>query len=230
MSITPPIRAALFDLDGTLLDTLADIAASANAMLAELGLASLPAAHIRDIIGKGSAHMVGRLLEHQRPGDPANAAQADAALAHYLAHYRRINGRHASPYPGVHEGLKAFADQGMRLGVVTNKLTEFTRPLLEKTGLAHHFQVIVCGDTCARRKPDPMPVLHACNSLDMAPAQTVLIGDSVNDTTAGRAAGTHVLAVPYGYNEGKQVHALDVDAIVSSIDAAAQWVDARNAG
>ncbi len=218
-----PIKAALLDLDGTLLDTLADIVAAANAMLQDLGLAPLPQDRIRDTVGKGSANMVGQLLALREPA----AADAEARIAQgldaYLAQYRRLNGRYARPYPGVIEGLQAFAQGGARLGVVTNKLTEFTLPLLAQTGLDAYFEVVVCGDTCARRKPDPMPVLHACNTLGLNPAQVVLIGDSINDAQAGRAAGTPVLAVPYGYNEGQPVHTLDVDAIVTSIMHAARW-------
>src|SRR5690606_34010580 len=107
--------------------------------------------------------------------------------------------------------------------VVTNKPRAFTLPLLERTGLQHFFEHVVCGDTCARRKPDPMPMLHACELMDVAPANTLAIGDSCNDALAARAAGIAVLALPYGYNEGQSVHTLDVDDIVTSIEEAAQW-------
>jgi phosphoglycolate phosphatase len=121
------------------------------------------------------------------------------------------------------QGLEAFRQAGVRLAVVTNKLHGFAEPLLERTGLRSYFSLVVGGDTCERRKPDPMPFLHACEQLSVAPARALAIGDSVNDAVAARAAGITVLAVPYGYNEGLNVHDLDVDAIVDSVQHAAQW-------
>ena len=113
--------------------------------------------------------------------------------------------------------------QGMKLAIVTNKPTEFTLPLLRLKGLDTYFDQIVCGDTCAEKKPHPMPMLHACKLLGVQAAQALAIGDSLNDAQAARAAGVRVLAVPYGYNEGSSVHDLDVDAIVTSIEDAARW-------
>src|SRR3546814_350720 len=104
-----------------------------------------------------------------------------------------------------------------------------TRLVMRRTCLVGFFQEVVCGDTCPRRKPDPDQMLYACERLGVAPAQAVAIGDSINDAQAGRAAGVHVLAVPYGYNEGQDVHGLDVDGIVGSIAEAAQWIALWNA-
>jgi phosphoglycolate phosphatase len=116
---------------------------------------------------------------------------------------------------------------GLKMAVVTNKNTEFTMPLLERTGLLRFMQGVVCGDTLPERKPHPAPMLHGCSLVGSQPARTCAVGDSINDALSARAAGCSVLAVPYGYNEGQSVHTLDVDAIVDSIDAAALWVAAR---
>jgi len=114
--------------------------------------------------------------------------------------------------------------QGLRLAVVTNKPEQFARPLLEQTGLSPYFELIVGGDTCPRKKPDPMPFLYACEQMKQAPEQALVIGDSMNDAQAARAAQIPILLVPYGYNEGKDVQSLDSDGIVASIADAATWL------
>jgi len=217
---------ALFDLDGTLFDTLADLAAATNAMRAEFGLPPLARALIGTYIGKGAAKLIARALAGPE-GRLVTQAEREDAFALFRQHYLAHNGKAAVLYPGVREGLQTFHAMGLKLGIVTNKLAQFTPPLLEQAGVAALFSCVVCGDTCARAKPDPMPVLHACQVLNAEPGQTVMIGDSINDTQAARAAGVAVLAVSYGYNEGQDVHTLDADAIVPSIVDAARWVAQR---
>lgn len=221
-----PIAAALLDLDGTLLDTIPDLADATNAMLADMGLAQLPQEQIATYVGKGTPNLIVRALQAHDPAAQAPEPKTEAlhaALASFGRHYHRCNGRRAMLYPGVLEGLRAFHAQGTRLAIVTNKPTEFTLPLLRQTGLADFFEHVVCGDTCPEKKPHPMPLLHACRLLGVEPAQALAVGDSLNDAQAARAARIRVLAVPYGYNEGKSVHSLEVDAIVSSIQDAARW-------
>lgn len=229
---TPLYRAVLIDLDGTLLDTIPDLAAAANAMLEELGAAPLPVADIATFVGKGTENLVRRCLSDPRVALPTDAPAVAAALAVFNRHYHQVNGDASRLYPGVLEGLAAFRAQGATMAVVTNKPTEFTLPLLERSGLAPWFDVVVCGDTCERKKPDPMPLLHACERLECPPGAALAIGDSVNDALAARAAGITVLAVPYGYNEGHDVRSLDIDGIVFGIDHAAAWAadQGRNPG
>ena len=216
-------RAILIDLDGTLLDTIPDLAAGANGMLAELAAPQLPLEDITTFVGKGTAHLVRRCLQDARVNLPAEDADVEQALVVFNRHYHRVNGRESRLYPGVLEGLAGMREHGAKLAVVTNKPTEFTLPLLEQSGLAPFFDAVVCGDTCARKKPDPMPLLHACELLGCPPDTALAIGDSVNDALAARAAGITVLAVPYGYNEGRDIHSLDIDDIVSGIDDACRW-------
>lgn len=218
-----PYRAILIDLDGTLLDTIPDLADACNAMLAELGAAQLPVSDIATFVGKGTEQLVRRCLQDERVALPDDADALAGALAVFNRHYHAINGRASRLYPGVTEGLDAFRRQGAKLAVVTNKPTEFTLPLLERSGLAPWFDLVVCGDTCARKKPDPMPLLHACEQLGCPPGEALAIGDSINDALAARAAGITVLAVPYGYNEGLDIHSLDIDGIVFGIDDACRW-------
>jgi phosphoglycolate phosphatase len=215
--------AALFDLDGTLLDTLDDLADAGNAMRADDGRPALSRDTVETYVGKGTDYLVMRSLAHDAPDGPPGREEVTYALHRFTDHYRRVSGDHAVPSPGVIQGLTAFRDQGLKMAIVTNKPTEFTGPLLQRTGLDRFFQHMVCGDTCARKKPDPMPFLHACSLLDVEPERALAVGDSINDAQAARAAGITVLAVPYGYRGGEDVRTLPVDGIVTSIESAAQW-------
>lgn len=226
-STSPDFQAVLIDLDGTLIDTIPDLADAANAMLVELGAAPLPQEDVATYVGKGTENLVRRCLSDPRAGLPVDDTSVAQALQVFGRHYHAVNGRRSQVYPGVREGLAAMQERGLQLAVVTNKPTEFTLPLLELTGLASWFSVVVCGDTCARKKPDPTPLLHACEQLRCEPSRALAIGDSVNDALAARAAGMTVLAVPYGYNEGRDIHELDIDGIVFGIDKAAEWLSSQ---
>lgn len=217
-------NAVLFDLDGTLMDTLPDLADATNAMRADMGLRALPQDLIGTYVGKGTPVLVQRALANNPSGTVPGEDAFKQGLASFLDHYQRLNGRRAQLYPGVREGLAAFREAGLKLAVVTNKPTAFTPPLLAQFGLSEYFGAIVCGDTCERKKPDPLPLQHACSLLGTTPAHALFVGDSVNDVQAARAAGMPVLAVPYGYNEGKDVRNLEVDDIVASIADAAKWL------
>ena len=211
-----PIKAVTIDLDGTLLDTIPDLAAAANMMLEELDRPALEVELIRTFIGKGLPRLVERTLAAGQNGD-AGTELNERALAIYERIYAEVNGRHTTVYPGVREALESLTAQGFPLACVTNKTGRFTTPLLESTGFAGYFQHVVSGDTLARRKPDPAPLLHACEALNIAPRDMLMIGDSYNDTQAARAAGCPVFCVTYGYNEGRDVRELDADAIIDSL-------------
>jgi phosphoglycolate phosphatase len=213
------VRAVLIDLDGTLLETGPDIVAAANRMLVDLGLATLPEARVSEFIGKGVANLVTRCLRDAHSSTEAPALAA--ALALFERHYLAGVADRTRPYPGVVEGLELFARMGMPLGCVTNKAGAFTTPLLERTGLARYFRVVVAGDTVAYKKPHPMPLLHAAAALGVAPASLLLIGDSANDVAAARAAGCPVFVVPYGYREGLALEALAGDRVVADLVEAA---------
>jgi phosphoglycolate phosphatase len=218
------IRAVLLDLDGTLLDTALDLHAAANGMLRDLGRPAVAVADIRAYVGRGIPNLVKRVLAGalEAADDPA-PPPADA-LASFRRHYADFNGRSAKPYAGVLEGLAALKAMKLPLGVITNKAGAFTLPLLERTGLAPWFDVVVSGDLLPKQKPDPLPVVWACGRLGVSPADVLLIGDSVHDFKAGRAAGCRVFLVPYGYNEGHDVRTLDSDAIVATVFDAVQLI------
>ena len=221
------VRAVLVDLDGTLLDTAPDLAAAANAMLADLGLGEIPGGAVREFIGQGIGNLVRRCLE-RAAGRAPQPALLESALARFSEHYAHENGRGSGVYPGAREGLEAMRAGGLRLACVTNKATRFTGPLLASTGLAGYFDALVCGDTTAKRKPDPEPFLHACARLGVVPTESVVIGDSANDAQGARAAGCRVLLVPYGYREGMDMREIACDGIVGSLLEAAQALSAQS--
>jgi phosphoglycolate phosphatase len=207
------LRAAILDLDGTLVDTLGDFSAALDIMLAQLAQPPVAAATVAGFIGKGSEHLIRETLAHV--GAPAGLF--GAAWEAYQHAYGRINGRHSAIYPGVIEGLAALRGAGWPLACLTNKPTVFARDLLERKGLASSFQCIFGGDAFERKKPDPLPVRMACEALGQAPEATLVIGDSRNDAAAARAAGCPVVLVTYGYNHGEPARSVDADGFVDSL-------------
>ncbi len=220
MPLARGIAAVMIDLDGTLLDTVPDLAAAAGRMLAALCLPLRTQEEIRSFIGKGIPNLVQRCLQASAGTARAEALQSEA-LALYHDFYFEESGRRSAVYPGVIEGLEQFLAMGLRLACVTNKAARFTLPLLRQKGLAPYFEIVMSGDTLSRKKPDPMQLEHICIAFALAPGQVLLIGDSANDALAARAAGCPVLCVSYGYNEGGDVRDLDCDAIVGSLSEAA---------
>ncbi|MEX0731936.1 MAG: phosphoglycolate phosphatase [Aquisalimonadaceae bacterium] len=190
----PPLRAVLFDLDGTLLDTAPDLIHTANQLLEEHGQLALPEGSFGPVVSHGSAAMIQRGF-HIAHDDP----RMEALRSRYLDLYHQQVSRLTSPFTGILELLDAIEHRGLRWGVVTNKPAWLSNPLLRDLGLAERASCIVCGDTVAHRKPHPAPVTHACELLDVAPAEAVLVGDAMRDVTAGQAAGTSTLVALFGY-------------------------------
>ena len=226
---TVDVRAVLFDLYGTLLDTVPDLHAAVCGMLTDLGRPALPEAAIRCYVGRGIPNLVKRSL-----ADSLDAADDDSpapaeALASFRRHYARENGRRTQLFSGVREGLDAIRAKGLPMAVITNKTEAFTLPLLEMTGLASYFSVVVSGDTLPKHKPDPMALVWACGRLGVSPVDALFVGDSVNDFLAARAACCHVFLLPYGYNEGRDVQELACDAIVPTIESAAALIRGKSA-
>lgn len=217
-------KAVLFDLDGTLLDTVPDLHVAVNAMLRDFGRSAVALETVRSYLGRGLPNLVKRALAGAIDVLDDGLPPPQDALDSFQTHYARENGRNSRPYPEAIEGLAAFRASGLPMGLITNKAETFTRPLLEQTGLAAYFDVIVGGDTLPRMKPDPMQLIWACGRLGVSPTDTLFIGDSINDFRAARAAGCLVFLVPYGYNEGRDVHELDCDAIVPSILSATERI------
>jgi phosphoglycolate phosphatase len=210
------IQGVLIDLDGTLLDTVPDLAAACNRMMSELGLPPVTEKQVSEYVGKGAEVLVHRCLTASLDGKAEATLLAKAMIA-FGENYASTNGLHAKVYDGVLTGLEALRVKGLKLACVTNKPYEFAEPLLEATKLRHYFEFVQGGDTIAKKKPDPLPMLWAASRLGLPPERCAAIGDSLNDALAGRAAGMRVLMVPYGYNEGRAVLASDCYAIIASL-------------
>jgi phosphoglycolate phosphatase len=223
MNFPIKIKAVVIDLDGTLLDTAPDLAHAAELMMAELNMPPVPLATIKTYIGNGVSRLVKRVLTGSMDAEP-DAALFDRAYPLYQKHYAAHVSLHSRPFPGVVEGLQALRAMGVHVACITNKAEVFTIPLLRDTGLLDYFELVLSGDTLPKRKPDPMPLLHACKHFGIEPGELLLIGDSLNDTQAARAAGSSVFCVPYGYNRGRPVAELDQDAVVPSLLEAAKLI------
>ncbi|HZH07356.1 MAG TPA: phosphoglycolate phosphatase [Lautropia sp.] len=223
------VDAVCIDLDGTLLDTIPDIAAAANAMLADQGIAPLPVDRIRTFVGKGAEVLIERTLAAAGVAAVPGEAGYEVPRDRFYMHYRQLNGSHAVLYDGVVDGLVGLTGLGLRLACVTNKPAEFVAPLLQRFSLERYFDFVIGGDTLPFKKPHPGQLLEACRRWTLPPAHVLAVGDSINDAQAARAAGMRVYLVPYGYNEGAAVEAMDVDGIVGSISELTSLIQGPNA-
>ncbi|MDR6772338.1 phosphoglycolate phosphatase [Azospirillum sp. BE72] len=194
----PAIRAVAFDLDGTLVDSVADLMHASNALLAELGRPPVDLPSVRSFVGDGAPKLVERVLA-ATGGAPA-PDEAARCLERFLAIYEADPSAHSALYPGVADTLKALAAAGLRLGVCTNKPMAATMRLLDDLGIAGRFAAVVGGDSYPTRKPSPEPLLGLLERLGVRPEEAVFVGDNEHDVAAARAAGVaRVLMVPYGY-------------------------------
>ena len=218
------VKAVMIDLDGTLADTIPDLAEAANMMLRELDRPGLERELIRTFVGKGIPKLVERALAGNLEGG-VPAGLLARALPIYERCYAEVNGKHTVIYPGVSEGLRTLRAMRLPLACVTNKAERFTLALLEHLQLARCFEQVIAGDTLPQKKPDPQQLLHACRGFGIAPGDMLMIGDSAIDVEAARAAGCPVFCVTYGYNEGRDVRELDVDAIVASLIEATRLIE-----
>ncbi|MGH6623098.1 MAG: phosphoglycolate phosphatase [Burkholderiaceae bacterium] len=209
-------RAILIDLDGTLVETVPDLAAAVNGMRGDAGLPDLPISAVAAYVGKGATVLVQRALTGSMDG-ALSPDQLTRGLESFRRHYTEHNGRQSFAFEGTARALRSWRAAGLKLACVTNKPNEFTHALLEKLGLHDLFDVIVGGDDPQQKKPHPEPLLLACRKLGVAPADAVVVGDSINDLEAGRAAGCRVILVETGYNEGAPVSNLGADAIFPSL-------------
>ena len=212
------ISAIVIDLDGTLLHTAPELSEAANRMLREMDYAPVSPELLASYIGNGISWLVKRALTGDMHATP-DAALFEHALPIFEKHYTALL-LQSKPFDGVIEGLDAMKATGFRLGCITNKLERYTLPLLKGTGLAKYFEIVLSGDTLAEKKPHPMQLLHAAKFFGVPVGRLLLIGDSLSDTVAARAAGCPVFCVPYGYNHGEPVETLDLDAVINNLPAA----------
>lgn len=220
-------RAVLIDLDGTLVDSLPDIAFAANAMLADLGRPPLPLERIAMYVGKGVDVLVHRVLTGTMDDQASADIFARGRQSFYL-HYAEVNGNESRVFDGVHPALQDLRRKGILLACVTNKPRAFTLQLLERMDLKAAFDAVVTGDDTQQKKPHPEPMLCASKLLGVSASDATVIGDSENDVLSARAAGCRVIVVETGYNEGRSISDLDADAIVPSLSHAARLIEPQS--
>ncbi len=208
------LQAAIVDLDGTMVDTVGDFEVALGHALADLGYPPVGREFISRTVGKGSEYLLERTLAEV--GAPSDLFER--AWQRYQHHYIAVNGSRSDVFPGVPEGLAALNAQGLRLACITNKPNAFAHPLLSLKGLDDFFELAFGGDAFARKKPDPLPLLETCKALGVAPARTLMVGDSSNDVAAARGAGCPVVLVSYGYNHGEPVSGAGADAVIDRLD------------
>jgi phosphoglycolate phosphatase len=217
------ITAIVIDLDGTLLHTAPELAEAANRMLRDMGRPAVSQALLMSYIGNGISWLVKRALTGDMHAEPESALY-ERALPIFELHYNDLL-LQSKPFAGVVEGLDAMRAAGFRLGCITNKLARYTVPLLQGAGMAGYFDIVLSGDSLPEKKPHPLPLLHAAGFFGVPVQRLLLIGDSLNDTVAARAAGCPVFCVPYGYNHGEPVDGLDLDAVIEDLPAALELIE-----
>jgi phosphoglycolate phosphatase len=212
-----PVKAIVIDLDGTLLHTAPELAEAANRMLRDMGRAPVSQDLLKSYIGNGIHWLVKRALTGDMYAEP-DAALFDKALPIYEQHYTELACT-SKPFQNVIQGLDAMKAAGFRLGCITNKVERYTTPILKSADLAKYFEIVVAGDTLPEKKPHPMPLLHSAKFFGVPIEQLLLVGDSLSDAQAARAAGCPIICVPYGYNHGEPVETLNVDAVIPDLAA-----------
>jgi phosphoglycolate phosphatase len=215
MTINKP-EMILIDVDGTLVDSVPDLAYCVDEMMKQLEMSAHGEAKVRDWVGNGVERLVRRALVGQLDGEP-DEALFEKAYPIFLDLYAVNTSERSCLYPGVREGLDYIKAAGYTLGCVTNKAAQFTIPLLKDLGIHDDFKNIVCGDTLAKKKPDPLPLLHSAEVLGVAPGKSLMLGDSVSDVKAARAAGFQIICMSYGYNHGVDIRESNPDAVIDSM-------------
>ncbi|TDX32350.1 phosphoglycolate phosphatase [Modicisalibacter xianhensis] len=210
------LRLVTFDLDGTLIDSVPDLAVAVDAVLTERGYSAAGEERVADWVGNGSRTLVKRALCYASGQEP-DGQTLDQAHDAFLQHYGRAPSEHTRVFPGVKEALAALHARGMTLAVITNKPHAFIAPILDALALSEYFAYVVGGDSLPQKKPDPAPLLHVAERFSVPPHACLMVGDSRHDIEAGRRAGFRTLAVPYGYNHGEPVADSRPDFLVESL-------------
>lgn len=206
----------LIDVDGTLVDSVPDLAFCVDETMKQVGLPVRGEEAVRQWVGNGVQRLVERALTNDLDGMPSQEA-FDEAMPVFLDLYAENTSKRSELYDGVREGLDYLKNEGYRVGCVTNKAAQFTIPLLTDLGIIDEFEIVICGDTLEEKKPHPLPLLHAAKELGVDPANATMLGDSKSDVKAARAAGFGIVCMSYGYNHGEDIRNYDPDAVIDSM-------------
>ncbi|MCW8855237.1 MAG: phosphoglycolate phosphatase [Gammaproteobacteria bacterium] len=214
----------LIDVDGTLVDSVPDLAFCVDEMMKQLDMPVRGEDVVRHWVGNGVERLVRRALINQLDGEP-DEALFQKAIPIFEALYAENTSKRSCLYPGVQEALDFLKTTGVRIGCVTNKASQFTLPILKDLGISGYFEMVLCGDELPRKKPDPMPLLHVAEKLGVKPEQSLMLGDSMSDVKAARAAGFDIICMSYGYNHGEDIRDYNPDAVVDSMDEIKDLID-----
>lgn len=210
-----PLKLVIFDLDGTLVDSVRDLKSALDEMYLALNQPAASEAQVRSWVGNGAQMLVRRALAYDMEPVPQSEPLFERAYALFLEAYQQCNGQAALVYEGAHDLIEALGDASVEVAIVTNKPARFTKPLLEQLGLQVSF--VLSGDSLPHKKPHPLP-LHTClDQFSCRPEQAVMVGDSSSDMLAAKAAGLKCIAVSYGYNHGVSISELKPDLLVDSL-------------
>ncbi len=206
----------LIDVDGTLVDSVPDLAFCVDEMMTALEMPVHGEAKVREWVGNGVERLTCRALIGQLDGEP-DEGLFEKAYPIFLELYADNTSKRSELYPGVADGLAYMKDVGYKLGCVTNKAEQFTVPLLRDLGVSDYFEIVISGDTLPKKKPDPLPLLHAAKFFGVEPAKALMLGDSVSDVKAARAAGFQIICMSYGYNHGVDIRDANPDLVIDSM-------------
>jgi len=216
MAVRKP-KMILIDVDGTLVDSVPDLAYCVDEMMKALGREPHGETKVRDWVGNGVERLTRRALIGQLDGEPSDEDFAKGYPI-FLDLYKDNTAKRSCLYPGVREGLDYMNSQGYLLGCVTNKDAQFTIPLLKGLGIYDEFGIVVSGDTLPVKKPDPQPLLHAAAHFGVGAEDSLMLGDSKSDVTAARNAGFQIVCMSYGYNHGEDIRNYQPDAVIDSME------------
>jgi len=206
----------LIDVDGTLVDSVPDLAYCVDEMMKQLDMPVHGETKVREWVGNGVERLTRRALIGELEGEPDDAL-FEKAYPIFMALYAENTSKRSMLYPGVEQGLAYLETTGIKLGCVTNKAAQFTEPLLQDLGIFDKFRIVISGDTLPKKKPDPMPLLYGAEFFNVKPENAMMLGDSVSDVKASRAAGFQIVCMSYGYNHGIDIRESNPDAVIDSM-------------
>ncbi|VAW96999.1 Phosphoglycolate phosphatase [hydrothermal vent metagenome] len=215
MTVKKP-EMVLIDVDGTLVDSVPDLAYCVDEMMLAIGQSAYGEEKVREWVGNGVERLVRRALIGRLEGEP-DQALFEKAYPIFMELYSENTCKRSCLYPGVTEALDYLVASNVKLGCVTNKAAQFTIPLLKTLGIHDIFSIVISGDTLAKKKPDPMPLLHGAEFFNVKPENALMLGDSISDVKAARAAGFQIICMSYGYNHGIDIRESNPDAVVDSM-------------
>ena len=207
------IKLVICDLDGTLVDSVPDLTFCVDEMLAQLSKQPAGEPKVRTWVGNGIEALVRRALTGKMDGEPEQPL-FEKALPMFMDLYAKNTSKLSCLFPGVEQGLDRLIQHKIKLACVTNKLELFTTPLLKGLGLSDRFEIVLSGDSLPEKKPSPMPLLHAAQHVGVTPEHCLMVGDSISDVRAARAANMPIICLPYGYNHGQDIRTAKPDAVI----------------